>query len=235
MGVNRGFITADLSHPHQWGLENKAMETTSAETGEPSPLTIRHQDHNFHNLIASIEHSKIAVADLSVTALHDVLNGVITGEGPTAAGRRHFSRALDPADAALCARILAGAGGPAGLPVTRPEVDVLFEIDAAAAERTDNGRFGDLFIKSVAHCALTEAGHRVPPRQVALAPETELSSWANRSTDIDGEVLAWIASHVRNKRRLKSTLMGLSAFLAGVGATLSFTAPSVVTVVDLVA
>jgi len=216
------------------------MEKNSAESGEllqPSvrkDLSVR-QDHNFHSLIAAIEHSKIAVADLAVVALKNVLSGVITGEGPTAAGRVHFSRTLDPADAALCARILAGAGGTAGLPVTRLEAEVLFEIDAAAAERTDNGRFGDLFVKAIAHCVLAEAGHKVPPRQVALAPATELSSWANGSTDIDGEILAWIASHVQNKRRVKSTLMGLSTFLTGIGATLSLTAPSVVTVVDLVA
>jgi hypothetical protein len=217
------------------------MATNLAEFGEEaSPFLARRdlsarQDSNFHNLIAAIEHSKMAVADLSVAALHDVLNGVITGEGPTAAGRVHFSRTLDPADAALCARILEGAGGSAGLPVTRHEADVLFDIDAAAAERSDNGRFGDLFVKSIAHCALAEAGHKVPPRQVALAPETDLSSWANRSTGIDGEIVAWIAAHVNNKRRQKSTLTGLSGFLTGVGATLSFTAPSVVTVVDLVA
>jgi hypothetical protein len=193
------------------------------------------QDSNFHHLVAVIEHSKIAVADLSVAALQDVLSGVITGEGPTTAGRMHFSRTLDPADAALCMRILHGAGGAAGLPVTRPEAEVLFDIDAAAAERTDNGRFGDLFVKSIAHCALAKAGHRVPPRPVALSPDTDLSSWANRSTGIDGEVLAWIAAQVRHKRRLKSTLSGLSVFLTGVGASLSFVAPSVVTVVDLVA
>jgi hypothetical protein len=223
-----------------------ATANNQAEVGEEaSPLAARRelsarnvptqQDSNFHHLMAAIEHSNIAVADLSVAALQDVLSGVITGEGPTAAGRAHFSRALDWADAALCARILAGAGGIAGLPVTRHEADVLFDIDAAAAERTDNGRFGDLFIKSIAHCALATAGHRVPPRRVALAPETELSSWVSRSTGVDGEVLAWIASQVRNKKRLKSTLTGLSGFLNGVGATLSCPAPSVVTVVDLVA
>lgn len=226
------------------------MATHQAEVGEESrseraPFSARRilsaprvptrQDSNFHHLVAAIEHSKIAVADLSAEALHDVLNGVITGEGPTAAGRVHFSRSLDPADAAVCARILAGAGGAAGLPVTRREADVLFDIDAAAAERTDNGRFGDLFVKSIAHCALAEAGHKVPPRQVALSPDTDLSSWANRSTGIDGEILVWIASQMRQKRRLKSTLSGLSGFLAGVGASLSFAAPSVVTVVDLVA
>lgn len=227
------------------GSRVKIMVTNLTDVGEealPARLDLldlsarsvpEQQDSIFHNLVSAIEHSKIAVADLAVTALHDVLNGIITGEGPTAAGRVHFSRTLDPADATLCARILEGAGGAAGLPVTRLEADVLFDIDAAAAERTDNGRFGDLFLKSIAHCAIAEAGHKVPPRRVALARGTDLSSWANRSTDIDGEILAWIASHVNNKRRLKSTLTGLSDFLTAIGATLSFTPPSVVTVVDI--
>jgi hypothetical protein len=206
---------------------------------EPNPVEASelvesaHQDGNFQSLMAAIEHSKIEVPDLSAAALRGVLSGVITGEGPTIAGRMHFSRTLDPGDAQLCARILAAAGGEEGAPVTRLEANVLLDIDAAAAERTDNGRFDDLLVKSIAHFALAEAGHTVPPRQVALDPATELSSWANRSTDIDGEVLAWITSEVRNKKRVKSTLMGLSAFLTGIGATLSVAAPTLTTMVDL--
>jgi hypothetical protein len=210
------------------------METNPVEITDLSQLSAR-QDRHFQTLMAAIENSKIEVAELSAAALRGVLTGVITGEGPTTAGRVHFSRALDPADALLCARILNAAGGEAGAPVTRLEAEVLLDIDAAAAERTDDGRFNDLLVKSVAHFALTEAGHMVPPRQVALDPATQLSSWANRSTDIDGEILAWIASHVHNKKRLKSTLMGLSAFLTGIGATLSLAAPSITAVVDLIA
>jgi len=210
------------------------METSPIEIIDLTQLSAQ-QDRHFQTLMAAIENSKIEVADLSAAALRGVLKGVITGEGPTTAGRVHFSRTLDPADALLCARILAAAGGKAGAPVTRLEAEVLFDIDAAAAERTDDGRFNDLLVKSVAHFALAEAGHMVPPRQVALDPATQLSSWANRSTDIDGEILAWIASHVRNKKRLKSTLMGLSAFLTGIGATLSLAAPSITAVVDLIA
>ena len=111
---------------------------------------------------------------------------------------------------------------------------MLFDIDAAAAERTDEGRFDDLLVKSVAHFALAETGHAVPPRQLALDPATELSSWANRSTDIDSEILAWIASQVGNKKRLKSTLMGFSAFLTSIGATLSVAAPSITAMADLI-
>jgi hypothetical protein len=225
-------------------MASKLAEVGDASQSEASQVSARRelsarnapvQQDSFHDLVEAIAHSKIAVEDLAVTALHGVLSGVITGEGPAAAGRVHFSRTLDPADAALCARILESAGGATGLPVTRHEADVLLDIDAAAAERTDNGRFGDLLVKSIAHCALAEAGHKVPPRQVALAPETELSSWANHSTNVDAEILAWIASHVNTKRHPKQTLIGLSGFLTGVGAALSFTAPSVVMVVDLVA
>src|SRR5262249_61096413 len=160
-------------------------------------------------LMAAIEHSKIEVAELSVAALRDVLTGVITGEGPTTAGRAHFSRTLDPGDASLCARILRSGGGEAGAPVTRLEAERRFDIDAAAAERTDGGRFDDLLVKSVAHFALAEAGQAGPPRQRALHPATKLSSWANRPTHIDGEILAWISSKLRNKTRLTSTVIGL--------------------------
>jgi hypothetical protein len=174
------------------------------------------------------------VPELSAAALRDVLRGVITGEGPTTAGRVHFSRALDPGDAWLCARILNAAGGEAGVPVTQLELNVLFDIDAVAAERTDDGRFDDLLVKSVAHFALAEAGHIVPPRQIALNPATALSSWTNRSTDIDGESLAWIASQLRNKKRLTSTVIRISAFLTGIGATLAAAAPSIMAAADLI-
>src|SRR5262249_55640529 len=145
------------------------MEPVSFEILDLSQSPID-QDRSFQSLMGAIERSKIEVPELSAAALGDVLKGVITGEGPTTAGRVHFSRMLDSSDASLCARILRAGGGEAGAPVTRLEANMLFDIDAAAAERTDEGRFDDLLVKSVAHFALAEAGHAVPPRQVALDP-----------------------------------------------------------------
>jgi hypothetical protein len=204
----------------------------------PAPRLLPHAreggEGGFQSLIDAIERSKIEVPELSAAALRLVLRGVITGEGPTTAGRVHFSRALDPDDASLCARILNAAGGEAGAPVTRLEASVLFDIDAVAAERTDDGRFDDLLVKSVAHFVVAEAGHVVPSRQIALNPGTALSSWTNRSTDIDGESLAWIASQLRNKQRLKSTVIGISVFLTGIGATLAVAAPSITAAADLI-
>src|SRR5437763_15631857 len=109
-------------------------------------------------------------------ALTIVRDGVITGEGPTTKGRIHFSRTLDADDAAWCARILT-ATAVEHQPVSRAEAEALFEINDVAAERSDNGRFDDLLAKAVAHHAAAASGLPVPPRTVALSPDTDIASW----------------------------------------------------------
>src|SRR3954463_10502342 len=92
--------------------------------------------------------SKIACRKTAAQALTIVRDGVITGEGPTTKGRIHFSRALDADDAAWCARILTTTA-VVHQPVSRAEAEALFEINDAAAERSDDGLFDDLFAKAV--------------------------------------------------------------------------------------
>src|ERR1700689_249532 len=97
---------------------------------------------------ATLEPSKISCRNTAAKALAVVRDGVITGEGPTTKGRVHFSRALDRHDAAWCERILT-APACEHQPVIRAEAATLFEIDHAAAERSDEGRFDDLLAKAV--------------------------------------------------------------------------------------
>src|SRR6201985_3756853 len=136
----------------------------------------------------TLEPSKISCHNTAAQALTIVRDGVITGEGPTTRGRIHFSRALDADDAAWCARILTAAAVE-HQPVCRAEVEALFEIHDAAAERSDGGRFDDLLTKAVAHHAAAEAGLAVPPRTVALSPETDIASWAPNQATQNAEVL----------------------------------------------
>ncbi len=170
---------------------------------------------------AALEPSDISCRNTAALALTVVRDGVITGEGPTTRGRVHFSRALDADDATWCARILT-ATAVEHQPVSRAEAEALFEIDDAAAERSDNGRFDDLLAKAVVHHAASASGLPVPPRTVALSPETSIESWApTKAANVDTEVLEWIASQMRGKRRGNRTLMTLVATI--VGATLPFT------------
>src|SRR5690349_15555948 len=151
-------------------------------------------------------------------ALTIVRDGVITGEGPTTRGRVHFSRALDADDADWCARILT-ARAVDHQPVSRAEAEAMFEINDAATERSDGGRFDDLLAKAVAHHAASVSGLPVPPRTVALSPDTDIESWGpTQAAGVNTEVLEWIASQMRGKRRSNRTLMAMVATLAGVAA-----------------
>jgi len=163
----------------------------------------------------AIETSSIHDRTAAVQALGMVRNGVITGEGPTVRGRVHFSRTLDAADANWCARILT-AEAVDDQPVSRAEAEALFEINEAGADRSDNGRFDDLFAKAIVHHAAAASGLPVPSRSTALAPETAIESWApTRAIGVNIEVLEWIAAQMRGKHRSNRALTGLVATLIG--------------------
>ena len=165
--------------------------------------------------IGAFETSRISCRDTAALALTVVRDGVITGEGPTTRGRVHFSRALDADDAAWCARILT-ATAVEHQPVSRAEAEALFEINDAAAERSDDGVFDDLLAKAVVHHAASASGLPVPPRTVALSPDTAIESWApSQATDVDIAVLQWLASQMRGKRRGNRTLMRMVATIVG--------------------
>lgn len=168
---------------------------------------------------------QVSCRDGAARALAVVRDGVITGEGPTTKGRVHFSRALDAQDAALCASILT-ADAVLNQPVSRAEAETLFEINDAAADRSDDGRFDDLFAKAIVHHAASASGLPVPSREVALSSETDIESWApTKAIGVNIEVLEWIAGQMRGKRRSNRRLMNLVATLVG-AATLAQSLPS---------
>lgn len=192
---------------------------TSAQIISNAPLS---------DLIRKIETGLTADRDVSANALAFVRDGVITGEGPTTTGRIHFSRALDADDAAWCARIL-NAAANTNEPVSRAEAETLFEINRAASERSDDGRFDDLFAKAIVHHAAAASGLPVPPRSIALSPETAIESWApTTAVGVNTEVLEWIASQMRGTRRNNRALMRLVATLIGAATLpLAHTLPNV--------
>ena len=153
--------------------------------------------------------------ETAASMLAIVRDGVITGEGPTTSGRVHFSRVLDADDVAWCARILT-AGSINEAPISRAEAEALFEIDEAATERSDEGRFEDLLAKAIAHHAASASGLPVPPRSVALSPDVAIESWApTKAVGVNIEVLEWIATQMRGKRACNRTLLTLVATLVG--------------------
>ena len=59
----------------------------------------------------------------------------------------------------------------------------------------------------------------MPPRTVALAPDTAIESWAPaQAIKANTEALQWIAGQMRGKRRSNRTLMAMVASVIGVAA-----------------
>jgi hypothetical protein len=195
----------------------KVKLSMSSSVSSPTEITLV-------RLLKSIETSEIASPETSAKALAVVRNGVITGEGPTTSGRVHFSRSLDAQDADLCIRLLSSAALDAS-PVSRAEAEALFKIDEAASDRSDDGRFDDLFAKAIVHHAAAASGLPVPSRAIALSPNTPIDSWApTRAVGVDTDVLEWIAGQMRGRRRSSRTLTAIVATLVG-AATLAQALP----------
>jgi hypothetical protein len=71
----------------------------------------------------------------------------------------------------------------------------------------------------VVHHAASVSGLPVPPRTVALSPDTAIESWApTQAVNVDTEVREWIASQLRGKHRSNRTLMTLVTTIVGAAA-----------------
>jgi hypothetical protein len=191
-----------------------------------SAHSLEREQPSISDMIAEVATSKSGVTLCSAAALRRVCGGVITGDGPTVAGRVHFSRSIDDYDTALCALILLLAGR-AGDPVSRAEADAIFDIGAAVDDRLDRSRFDDLLAKAVVHHVLAASGCHVPSRDIALAPVTEMSRWAIPAK-INTEVNYWLEKRLREMSR-RHGAAAARAIAKAVGAE----APTEVSVADI--
>jgi hypothetical protein len=171
------------------------------------------QQRSITDMIDEIARPTPDVTLCSAAALAEVCRGIITGEGPTVAGRVHFSRSIDADDVSLCARILILVGWVGG-PVSRAEADALFDINVAASDRQDGGRFDHLLAKAVVHHAMAACGYDVPGRDIALAPTTELNAWAS-AVEINTEVRAWLEERMTEISRGGAAALMIANSISG--------------------
>jgi hypothetical protein len=150
-------------------------------------------------LVEIMEEAHEIPINLAAFALAQVKYSAITGEGPAAQGRPHFSRVVDAADVELVSRILASAGGATGAAVSRAEADILFDIADACTGAANDAAWDQLFVRAIANHLL---GTHSPKRRTlgevpfvsSPGPEGE---WASGSSArIDEAGAAWLARRV---------------------------------------
>jgi len=138
-------------------------------------------------LIKLIEKAGSVPADLASFALHQILHSAMTGEGPAALGRIHFSRVVDARDVANLARLLQVAKGDKRRIVSRPEADILFEM-AEGCTGTNDPAWDGLFAETIqAHLLATNDTHGLSMTTQMKLDDRD-SAWLSRRIQHDGIV-----------------------------------------------
>jgi len=98
-------------------------------------------------------------------------------------GKQCVPRTIGEAHVDLFRRVMCAFDGDGHLPVTQPEAEILFDIDATTARRENHPSWGDLFVKAIANCVLAASGYATPPRKLALARDPWLARRSHFTLD----------------------------------------------------
>lgn len=127
-------------------------------------------------LIRVIDKARWSPESLVRFALNAVKDAVLTGDGRLRCGQKLKAGVVTDGDVELLRRIVMAFGGAGGVAVTRAEAQILFEINDATADASDNPAWTEFFVKALAGTVMAASGYSVPPRDVALARQQWLDS-----------------------------------------------------------
>jgi hypothetical protein len=131
-------------------------------------------------LVNVLDKARWAPQSLARFALEQVKTAAIDGTGPLRSGNTLKPGRVGEAEVDLLRRILYSFGGEGNIAVTRPEAEVLFDIDAATAGADNHPAWTDLFVKAIASAVMAASGYATPPREIALARD----AWLDRRGDL---------------------------------------------------
>lgn len=131
-------------------------------------------------LVSVLDRARWSPQSLVSFALEQVKDAVSNGEGPLRSGKLLEPGVVTQADVDLLRRIIYSYGGDGNVAVTRPEAEILFDIDEATADADNHPAWGDLFVKAIANCVMAASGYAPPPREEALARD----AWLDRRGDL---------------------------------------------------
>jgi hypothetical protein len=145
-------------------------------------------------LVNVLDKARWAPQSLVRFALDQVKDAVINGTGPLRSGKRLEPGLVSESDVDLLRRMLYSFGGDGNIAITKPEAEVLFDIDDATAEADNHPAWADLFVKAIANCVMGASGYATPPREIALARD----AWLERRGDLSLDaMLAGMATGMR--------------------------------------
>lgn len=123
---------------------------------------------DFDLVVNVLDKSRWSPVSLSRFALQQIKRAVVDGDGPLRAGQPQECGKINEPEVELARRILYAFGGEGSIAVTRPEAEVLFDINDAIGDPQANPAWTDLFVKAVTNVVMAASGQAVPTREEAL-------------------------------------------------------------------
>lgn len=130
-----------------------------------------------------LDQARWVPAPLVRFALDQIKRAVIDGDGPLRAGNELKPGQLSADDVALLRRVLNAFGSAGTTAITRPEAEVLFDIEDATAAGLQPPEWQELFIKAIAGAVLAASGYKVTSRTEALRQGNSLAGRGELSID----------------------------------------------------
>ncbi|GGB50139.1 hypothetical protein GCM10011316_22800 [Roseibium aquae] len=126
-------------------------------------------------VIHVLEKARQAPRALEVFALRIVKDSVISGTGATRGGHDLEPGVILDGEVELLRRLLYAGAGCGSIAISRPEAEVLFDINEATSQARNAPAWSELFAKAIANHVMALSGFTPPPREVALAREDWLA------------------------------------------------------------
>ncbi len=128
-------------------------------------------------LVNVLDCSRWSPVSLAKFALGQIRDAVVLGDGPLRSGASDASKGtiLD-SEVELLRRVIYAFGGDGNIAVTKPEAEVLFEINDAVSESGLNEAWTELFVKAIANVVMASSFYTPPSREEALRSDAWVES-----------------------------------------------------------
>lgn len=136
-----------------------------------------------------LEEARWSPAELSALALAQVRRAIVEAAGPLRPDGKPGRGVVTASDVGLLRRILYAFAGDGNVAITRPEAEVLFDINDAADEVASDPSWCDLFAKAVANHLMATSGYTAPTRKQALHETDWLESRPGATGFLTGMVV----------------------------------------------
>ena len=134
-------------------------------------------------LVKVMEAAHSVPENLEVFAMEQVKQAVLSGQGPTRHGEELQAGQIGRAEVDILRRVLYACGSDDAVAISRTEAELLFDINDAVADVSNDASWPDLFVKAIANYLMASRGFQSPSRQDALRRESWLD---DNTTDVGG-------------------------------------------------